>query len=70
MRIIYPAQCSCRQVFLEKYQFAKPDKNGNVGFCWCGWCRTKTWVKPMTSIVSPAIPVVEDVDLDVHWPQG
>jgi hypothetical protein len=42
----YPAQCSCGHVFLERYQFSEVIKQGNIGFCWCGFCRTKTMVKP------------------------
>ena len=43
---IYPAQCSCGHLFLEKYQLSEPNKNGEIGFCWCGFCRTKLMVKP------------------------
>ena len=46
IEITYPAQCSCGHLFLEKYQFAKPNENGEVGFCWCGFCKTKLMVKP------------------------
>lgn len=43
---IYPVQCSCGHIFLEKYQFPKITDEGNIGFCWCGFCRTKLMVKP------------------------
>ncbi len=44
--VTYPAQCACGHMFLEKYKLAEPNKNGEVGFCWCGFCRTKLMVKP------------------------
>ena len=40
----YPSQCECGHLFLEKYQFNEVIK-GNIGFCWCGFCRTKVMVK-------------------------
>jgi predicted SprT family Zn-dependent metalloprotease len=45
LKIVYPAQCECGHLFLEKYQFADVTKNGDIGFCWCGFCRTKRMVK-------------------------
>ncbi len=48
MKATYPTQCSCGHIFLEKYQFSKLNKNGEIGFCWCGFCRTKLMVKPQT----------------------
>ena len=47
IKAIYPSQCSCGHLFLERYQFAEVTKGGNVGFCWCGFCRTKLMVKPL-----------------------
>lgn len=43
---IFPAQCSCGHLFLERYQFDEPNKDGEIGFCWCGFCRTKLMVRP------------------------
>ena len=42
---IYTVQCVCGHIFLEKYQFQNVTDDGNIGFCWCGWCRKKTMVK-------------------------
>ena len=47
MTIVWPAQCGCGHVFIEKYQWPIPKENGEIGFCWCGWCRTRTPVKPI-----------------------
>ena len=44
--IIWPLQCSCGHLYLEKYQFKELTSEGNMGFCWCGFCRTKRMVKP------------------------
>jgi hypothetical protein len=33
-------------LFLEKYQFNEVTKEGFIGFCWCGFCRTRLMVKP------------------------
>lgn len=43
---IYPVQCACGHLFLEKYQFKEVTPEGYIGFCWCGFCRTKRMVKP------------------------
>lgn len=43
---IYPAQCRCGHLFLEKYQFPKVQENGINGFVWCGFCRTRVNVYP------------------------
>jgi hypothetical protein len=43
-QVIYPAQCSCGHVYIERYQFSEPTEEGNIGFCWCGWCRKKLMV--------------------------
>ena len=40
----YPAQCNCGHLYLEKYQWKTP-QNGNIGFAYCGFCRTKRMVK-------------------------
>lgn len=37
----YPVQCKCGHLYLEKYQFEKPLDSGVVGFCWCGFCKTR-----------------------------
>ena len=44
--IVWPVQCSCGHIFLEKYQWKKPNDKGEIGFCWCGFCRKKRMVKP------------------------
>lgn len=44
-RIIWPAQCECGHIFLERYSFRDVTDEGNIGFCWCGFCRTKRMVK-------------------------
>ena len=44
MPAIFPMQCSCGHIFLEKYQYHKPLTDGRIGFCWCGFCRKKTFV--------------------------
>jgi len=43
--VIFPSQCKCGHIYLEKYQFSKPTIEGNIGFCWCGFCQTKRMVK-------------------------
>ena len=45
MTTIWPMQCKCGHIFTEKYQLPKPNENGEIGFCWCGFCRTKRMVK-------------------------
>ena len=47
-QIIWPVQCSCGHLFLEKYLLPKPNDNGEVGFCWCGFCQTRLNVKAQT----------------------
>ena len=42
----FPAQCECGHIFLEKYRWKEP-QNGNIGFCWCGFCRTRVNVKAL-----------------------
>ncbi len=42
---IYPSQCECGHIFLEKYRFADKTERGHIGFCWCGFCNKKTMVK-------------------------
>lgn len=46
--IFWPAQCGCGHIFLEKYQFPELTEKGNIGFCWCGFCRTKRMVGLVT----------------------
>ena len=43
-QITYPAQCTCGHLFLEKYQFKQVTDKGFIGFCLCGFCRTKVMV--------------------------
>lgn len=43
---VYPAQCSCGHLYLEKYQWATVTPQGYIGFCWCGFCRKRFNVKP------------------------
>ena len=43
---IYPAQCKCGHLYLEKYQWQTPLDDGQVGFCWCGFCRSRFNVYP------------------------
>lgn len=45
--VIWPAQCTCGHIFLERYEFTEPNECGEIGFCWCGFCRTRRWVKPV-----------------------
>ena len=45
-RVVWPAQCSCGHLYLEKYALREPNEKGEIGFCWCGFCRTKRMVKP------------------------
>lgn len=42
---VYPVQCKCGHLFLERYTFREPADNGVHGFCWCGFCRTRVDVK-------------------------
>ena len=42
--VIWPAQCLCGHIFLETYEFSQPTTQGFVGFCWCGFCRSKRMV--------------------------
>ena len=39
--ITYPVQCSCGHLYLEKYQINNNKEGDPVGFCWCGFCRTR-----------------------------
>jgi hypothetical protein len=43
--VTWPVQCRCGRVFLERYQFTTPNNAGMIGFCWCGWCRRRLFVK-------------------------
>lgn len=39
--VVFPVQCSCGHLYWEKYQLNPPRQDGCVGFCWCGFCRTR-----------------------------
>ena len=43
--VVFPVQCECGHVFLEKFLLHEPNNNGEVGFCWCGFCQTKLMVR-------------------------
>ena len=45
--VVWPAQCPCGHLYLERYMFRTPNENGEVGFVWCGFCRTRRNVKPL-----------------------
>ena len=45
-KVVWPSQCTCGHLFLEKYTLREANDKGEVGFCWCGFCRTKRMVKP------------------------
>ena len=63
-KAIYPMQCRCGHIFLEKYQFKEVTKDGYIGFCWCGFCKTKHMVKPYPS--EPETPLsLEDLAAEV-----
>jgi len=47
---IYPVQCQCGHLYLEKYTFKEP-QNRVHGFCWCGFCRTRLDVKAIEPIL-------------------
>lgn len=40
-QIYFPAQCKCGHLFLERYKINNPDDGKPIGFCWCGFCRTR-----------------------------
>jgi len=44
---VWPAQCQCGHIYQERYQFQSPTPEGYIGFCWCGWCRSKRMVRPL-----------------------
>lgn len=48
-RVVWPSQCSCGHIYLEKYQFSELTDEGFIGFCWCGFCRKKRMVRPYES---------------------
>lgn len=50
MKIYFPAQCKCGHIFLEKYLLSTPNQGGAVGFCWCGFCRTRLDVYPEKTV--------------------
>jgi hypothetical protein len=39
--LIWPAQCQCGHLFLERYAWKKPNDKGEIGFSWCGFCHTR-----------------------------
>jgi len=45
MSVIFPVQCKCGHIFLERFMLQEPNRSGEVGFCWCGFCRTKLMMK-------------------------
>ena len=45
-QVIFPAQCECGHLYLERYQFSELTPRGDIGFVWCGFCRTKRMVRP------------------------
>jgi len=44
--IIFPTKCSCGHLFLEFFRLGEPNKDGEVGFAYCGFCRKRRFVKP------------------------
>ena len=50
IKAIFPAQCECGHIYLEKYKWEKVQENGIIGFCWCGFCRTRRNVYPITEV--------------------
>lgn len=54
VQAIYPTQCKCGHIFLEKYQFQEPTPEGVIGFCWCGFCRTRVNVLAAAPSAVPA----------------
>ena len=48
IKAVYPVQCSCGHLYLEKYHWEKVNENGFIGFCWCGFCCTKLMVRPLS----------------------
>ena len=45
----FPVQCGCGHIFLERYRFSELNDRGEIGFCWCGFCRTRYNVKPINN---------------------
>ena len=45
IEVIFPSQCKCGHLFLEKYLLSEEASKENAGFCWCGFCRTKLMIK-------------------------
>ena len=39
--ITYPVQCRCGHLFLERYKINDAKEGNPVGFCWCGFCRSR-----------------------------
>ena len=39
---IYPSQCPCGHLYLEKYAWQQPQNDkGLIGFCYCVFCRNR-----------------------------
>lgn len=60
-KVWFPSQCACGHLFLEKYILREPNEKGEIGFCWCGFCRTKLMVKSLGELI--AEPVKEQKSL-------
>ena len=44
-KAFWPVNCAkCGRTILESYKFAEVTPNGDIGFTWCGWCRTKRMI--------------------------
>ena len=39
--ITYPVQCRCGHLFLERYKINDAKEGNPIGFCWCGFCRSR-----------------------------
>ena len=57
---IFPAQCACGHLFLERYEWVKPQENGAIGFCWCGFCRTRRNVYQQSQLTEGEANVQSD----------
>jgi hypothetical protein len=41
-KLAWPSQCDCGHIFLERFVWpAGPNARGEVGFSYCGFCRTR-----------------------------
>ncbi len=50
--IIFPAQCSCGHLYLERYQFKEP-VNGIISFCWCVFCHKRYNIMAKETLPAP-----------------